>query len=267
MKTEKKTITPAMAAKMLERNVENRPLSQRHVTFLAAEMKSGRWKFNGDTICFSGDRLIDGQHRLWAVMESGVSIEALVVDGLDDGCFMTKDIGKRRSANDMLHNAGYKHVYGLSSATMLLNRYLTGRTGSRAPIANGELLDTLAEHPELEEILLALPKRTLVSKPVLAVFRYLTGKVDDAASEQFVEKLLSGVGIVKNEPVGVLHGYFLNQQMRAHRQSGPALHLAVCIKAWNATRLGRKVEQLHFRSQENYPVIEGLAAKTKKRAS
>lgn len=262
--TTRRRITPDIATKMLERNTENRPLSQRHVATLAAEMKAGRWQFNGDTICFSGDRLIDGQHRLWAVMESGVPIDAIVVEGLDDNCFMTKDVGKRRSTNDMLHNAGYRGAVGLASAAGLLFRYFNGTMMLKNPVSNGEIIDTIEQHPAIEDIVRAIPKRTLVSKAVLAVFRYLTGKADDSASEVFIEKMLTGVGIVKSEPVGVLHGYFINRRERGHRIMGPPSDLAICIKAWNATRTGRKIEQLHFRTAEQYPQVDGLKTLRKK---
>jgi hypothetical protein len=133
------------------------------------------------------------------------------------------------------------------------------------PVSNGQILDTIAEHPAIEEIVRSLPKRTLVSKAVLAAFRYLTGNADNTASEMFVEKLLTGVGIVKGEAVGVLHGYFINRRERGHRLMGPPTDLAICIKAWNAMRTGRKVEQLHFRTVENYPQVDGLRL-AKKRA-
>lgn len=262
--TTKKRITPEMASKMLERNKENRPLSDRHVAFLASEMRAGRWKFNGDTISFSGDRLIDGQHRLWAVMDSGVAIDAIVVEGLEDDCFITKDIGKRRTSNDMLHNAGYRSAPGLATAAALLWRYLSGSMMTRTAVSNGEILDTIAEHPAIEEIVRRLPKRTIVSKAVLAVFRYLTGKVDNQMSEAFVEKFMTGIGTIKGEAVALLHNYFVQRQRRGHLVFGPQTDLAICIKAWNAMRTGKKIELLIFRTAENYPQVDGLKMLKKK---
>jgi RNA:NAD 2'-phosphotransferase (TPT1/KptA family) len=44
------TITPAIAAKFLENNPKNRPLSHMLIARLAKEMREGRWKVNGDMI-------------------------------------------------------------------------------------------------------------------------------------------------------------------------------------------------------------------------
>jgi hypothetical protein len=52
MKATLKTITPQIAREMLEKNTHNRQISKLHVDELVEEIKSGRWKINGDTICF-----------------------------------------------------------------------------------------------------------------------------------------------------------------------------------------------------------------------
>lgn len=46
-------------------------------------MKTGRWVLNGETICFDSNGVLrDGHHRLLAIIESGVTIEVLVVRGV-----------------------------------------------------------------------------------------------------------------------------------------------------------------------------------------
>jgi len=65
------------AIKMLEKLFEGqRAPSRTHVLVLAEEMKAGVWVDTGSQgIVFDYyDRLIDGQHRLMAVIESGVTI-------------------------------------------------------------------------------------------------------------------------------------------------------------------------------------------------
>ena len=48
------------------------------------EMQDGKWRLNGKTICFdSTGRLLNGQHRLSAVVRSGVTLTTVVVRGLD----------------------------------------------------------------------------------------------------------------------------------------------------------------------------------------
>ena len=73
-------ITPDMAAQMLERNTMNRNISQLNVTRYANDMASGAWEQNGETIKIAEDgTILDGQHRLWAIIESGVTVTMIVV--------------------------------------------------------------------------------------------------------------------------------------------------------------------------------------------
>src|SRR5690606_5321337 len=77
---EKIVLTPDTAVRLLERNTLNRPLSDQHVKRIASQISAGKWRFNGDTIKLSecGD-VLDGQHRLWAVIEAKKPVETLIV--------------------------------------------------------------------------------------------------------------------------------------------------------------------------------------------
>lgn len=86
-------IDPNTAKMMLLSNNMNRRLSQRHVNKLAAEMASGHYMLNGQTIAFSANgKLLDGQHRLNAVIQSGVTVKMAVAYGVEgDRVFQTYD--------------------------------------------------------------------------------------------------------------------------------------------------------------------------------
>ena len=83
-------ITPETAASMLQLNTGNRPVVAKHVTAIAREITEGRWQINGDTVCFSDDRLVDGQHRLMAIIKAGIPIQTFVVRGISSESFITK---------------------------------------------------------------------------------------------------------------------------------------------------------------------------------
>jgi hypothetical protein len=69
-------VTPAIADAWLAGcNSHNRKLVDVHVERLMREMKAGRWRLTHQGIAFSTNRvLLDGQHRLWAVSLSGVTV-------------------------------------------------------------------------------------------------------------------------------------------------------------------------------------------------
>jgi hypothetical protein len=75
------TITPEIAAKWLERNhKDNRPLNWRRIEAMANDMRSGNWKLTHQAIAFDGEgTLLDGQHRLNAVVQAGVPVKMLIV--------------------------------------------------------------------------------------------------------------------------------------------------------------------------------------------
>jgi hypothetical protein len=111
-------ITPELAAAWLEnRNTHNRPLRDYRIAELARDMSAGRWHDTGEPIKFDyNDALLDGQHRLGAIVASGVTIEMLVIWGLQPETQDYMDIGLKRSVADSLRDAGRRGgmVYGLS---------------------------------------------------------------------------------------------------------------------------------------------------------
>ena len=106
-------ITPQEAKEMLEGcNIGNRKIKKYTVDQYAYEMKAGEWKQNGESIVFS-DRgvLKDGQHRLLAVVKSGVTLKNQVVAVVKDEQANYYDNGVARTLNDVLHFAGYDEPY------------------------------------------------------------------------------------------------------------------------------------------------------------
>lgn len=97
--TEFTTIDPALARAMLSRNVNNRTIRERRVRELAAIMKEGRWGLSTDEIAFDDEgTLINGQHRLLAVVASGTTIKATVAYGIPQNPYI--DLQSRRTLYD-----------------------------------------------------------------------------------------------------------------------------------------------------------------------
>lgn len=86
------TINPSEAQAYLDNNAKHRPIKDKKVAEYMAEMQDGHWKLNGKTICFdSTGRLLNGQHRLSAVVRSGVPLTTVVVRGLDPALVPAKE--------------------------------------------------------------------------------------------------------------------------------------------------------------------------------
>jgi len=76
-------VTPRMAAAWLNMNTHNRKLRSGVAERYAADMMAGRWTSCPEPISFYADgRLADGQHRLFAIVESDVAITLPIARGL-----------------------------------------------------------------------------------------------------------------------------------------------------------------------------------------
>ena len=101
-------IDPQKAMSWLEgkANAGNRPCRRPHVEHLARQMMLGRWVESPQSIVLTkAGRILDGQHRLTAVIHSGVSIKTyltVVDDKIADDVFMVLDQGLPRNVSDVL---------------------------------------------------------------------------------------------------------------------------------------------------------------------
>lgn len=119
------TITPDVARDFLQWNTRNLPVRPSVVDFYASEMSAGRWALTHQGIAFGeidGIKvLIDGQHRLLACVQSGVTIEAWVTWDAPIATQVLVDKGRIRSvADELLHFNGVQYASKKTSAARCL---------------------------------------------------------------------------------------------------------------------------------------------------
>ena len=256
-------ITPELAREWLEMNGKNRPINQAHVERLAEEMKGGRWKLNGDTICLNGSSLIDGQHRLSAIVKAGVSVKTLVVTGIDSDTFATKDIGRRRGAADVLSILGEVNTNVLAGALLLVHRYDNGSLlntklfrGGSSPTKIAELLEA---YPDIREsVRVTYAVRNMVASSVIAAAHFITARIDRESADLMLRDLRDGAGLNYGDPVLLLRNRYLSNE-NSKGKLGRVYILALYIKAWNGRRRGLPVKNLRWREDgrngiETFPV-------------
>ena len=102
--TKQEYITPEKAQLLLARNADhNRKLRPSKVTRYAEDMKTGQWKATPEPIIFDWNgTLINGQHRLNAIVESGTSHMMFIVRDVDPEIYDKIDRGAQRSPSDAL---------------------------------------------------------------------------------------------------------------------------------------------------------------------
>lgn len=142
------TITPAMAMDWLEKvNNRNRPVSQSHVNVLARDMKDGKWGISHEGIAFDPNGiLLDGQHRLWAIVEADTPIETLVFFNVPEEAIMIINGGRVRTLVDHLKLAN-RDGYLTSHHTSTLKAMLGG-AGVQPKLSHQETSEILKKHRE-----------------------------------------------------------------------------------------------------------------------
>lgn len=108
MKYETLEITPNEAELWLAKNADfQRKLRESVVDKYARDMINGQWQLTHQGIAFdSKGRLIDGQHRLAAIVKAGVPIKMLVVRDSPAAAYDHVDLGYGRTATDILKAQG-----------------------------------------------------------------------------------------------------------------------------------------------------------------
>lgn len=113
--TQQVLVTPLVAKALLTFNTKNRPLNRRKVNLWAKKMLAKQWnEQTNDMICFALTYvLINGQHRLHAIVETGVSLLLNISTNMDEEAGKTMDLGKGRTAGDIATqlNEGKKLKY------------------------------------------------------------------------------------------------------------------------------------------------------------
>lgn len=266
-----RAISQEIAQKMIERSlasgVQQRVLRQKHVDWLADQIKRNQWEMNGETIIIDWNGgILDGQHRIMAVIQSGKTIETVVVEGVDPHSFLTIDVGLKRSGGDMLQITGEKNCNTLSSTLGWMYRYhAKALLGSMKGAGFTATLQewTLKKHPMIRGSVDWATKEVKdyvlkeIPTSVLAFLHYMFSSTDaDRAAEFFLQ--------VKGESATTkLSGpWALRRWLKKKEGNRATLETAaITVKAWNAFMEKREMNIISWRrfgkNPESFPIFHG----------
>lgn len=239
-------IGPTQAKALLEKNARNRPLSKRAVSLLADAIRRGEWQPNGATIVVGSDGLLlDGQHRLSAVVEAGIPVPMLMVSDADPRSFMTIDIGGKghRSNHDILSLRGEKNATHLQSTCNWIERYYSRRVTDRGTfrLTPQQTEAVLMRHPGVRDVVngfRAQPYSKIVGASSIAV-HYLTRLVDPPAADRFFHDLGVGAGLSAADPALIARNLLAASRANGGDGTENARRtFLMLVRAWNARRLG-----------------------------
>jgi hypothetical protein len=252
------TVTPEDAAALLEANGSNRPLNDQHVRRIARQIIDGKWRFNGDTVKIaSTNDILDGQHRLWAIIEAKIAVETIVVRGIEPDAFATIDtLRKPRSGSDILALLGATHHRStISTGLQWLIRWQRKTLEDyRAPLNRLENSDVEQAYRDNPGITRAAERanrlRTLTNPGLLAFFYFVLTNRNPDLAERMMHTLENPAGVGINDPFFRLRAYFTHIGRK-----DPLTTIVLMIKAANAAHEGREIKLLNWRSQGSFAEV------------
>lgn len=263
-------IDPVFAKELLGSNTHNRTLRHRRIEELATDMREGSWQQNGESIKIARDgTIIDGQHRLHAIIAADVTLPILVVRDLPMSTQEVVDTGSKRTFPDVLKLRKESNSVTLAAVTRRVETWTRGiRTIRAAYVAtNTQLLQTLDRYPDIRIAAEAAESvrthiRLQASSAGLCywVFSNLATKDQEEAdrlSEDltfFYERLKDGAELATDHPIYVLRRTIIDN-MNSKTRLNENTSVAYVIKAWNAYREGRTMKYLRYRPGGANPEI------------
>lgn len=249
MKVTQITITPSVAEALLEKNIANfRRPSKSKVERYAGEMKRGCWQSNGDTIKLDDNGvLLDGQHRLLAVVRSGVTIPGILIEGISPESVSTIDRGRPRTIPQWLAYKGIVNASTVATTARLCVLYEKGLWSDQAGYSTCNILDSeIMDYVDTyqEGIIAACRKvsgtpKTFGVSSTAAVAFLGCGKRDINQSETavwFLDRLTKGDNLSELDPVYHLRNKFLKQTPQS-KMTPFMIRMSVTL-AWNKTIRG-----------------------------
>ena len=256
-------ITPAIARAMLAKNARNRPITKTLVRRYAEDMRANRWNTNGQGIIFTpeGD-LLDGQHRLEALIEANVAVEMFVVRGVPQERFETMDSGRARTVGDVLGAQNYPNSNQLAAIARLSWNYVAGASIGYGP-GKAALVSFVHRYPYLGEVTaqISSARPPIPNSPLGAVLFLANAghqRLETQASD-FLEGLKTGENLTKCDPRLTLREWFYQQRSRERGNVGTEIAFAAVARAWNAFAQGRElsfIKQLYGPNRRTLPIYD-----------
>ena len=246
-------ITPQMAATILKHNLNPRSIRDGALAQRKADLLEGNWAMETGSILF--DRygwLRDGQHRLTAVVATGVAIVANVVLGANEPAVAATDTGSRRSWSDQLKGRGIKNPVALQAGVTLSWKWDHDFNGAGMGLSPtvAQLEAWFLAHPHSTEHAVEAMrwKRALkAGKPgVFFAFCSRAYEIDPQAARTWGDAMATGANLGDNDPIKRVRDRVMTSG-RPGQVADRVIELGVMVKAWNLWVVGKDCRFLTWR--------------------
>ena len=250
------TIGPAEATAYLKHSPAVGELNKSHLDAMTRDIVGRRWMANPQPICFSASgRLVNGRHRLMAVIAAHVPIAVSVIRGMAEDSYATYDLQKRRAPQVSTLGRVFGDEALLAAMANLLWREERRRPNTQSRTATAaEIQQILADYPRLRE-LRGLARRMvgLGRASVMGYFAFVVERDDPALASNFLSGLETGADLPRGHPILALRNTLL--RLRGEDASQEQ-QLAALLDGW------RRFELHAAEAERSVPQRAGPAANT-----
>lgn len=254
------SISPSRAKEYLAKNINNRPLSQVASDKLADGFAAD-YQENGDTIKFDEDgNLVDGQHRLTAVVKSGRTIHSWVVRNVSARAIDTIDKVRRRSNGDVLSRRREENYNMLAASCGYVFRLLQGDVPNSygTPPRTDQMDMILAKYGKQLRAACTFVNRYKNNKllpPSELAFLVAWGNVlyGDGVADAFWKQVMTAEELRRGTPQ-----YSLYQRLNRYSKDSRLkrnIRMAFCIKAFNSYLMGHPLKSVRHAEGEEFPAF------------
>ena len=264
MKLKEILITPELAKLYLSLNNHNRDIKAPVVARYSQDIANGKWKTGtAESIKIASDgTVLDGQHRLHAIIKANTDVLMLVAEGLDRSVFDVIDTGSVRNASDVFKVAMVERSNRVpSTISKWYNLKNSNRFGSQKnlKLTNSELLHEYKSNPlewdniTKHSINLYSAFAKILSPSTIGGFYAYFKEISETEAHSFMQELCTGINITNNT-IALLRQKLMQDKMSL-RKMPVDLKDAFIIKTWNAYRQKTEHKILKFSpDNESFPI-------------
>ena len=265
--------TPNQAQELLDKSEEmanqgtalrNRPVSKPRVHRYSEMMRDGQWKMTGEPIQIHTDGyLLNGQHRLHAMVDAGVELDVVVVENVDDDSFRVMDTGMARRPADAILDLDVQSKTTVMAAARLVLGIEAGLTVTNTQelglVTRQDQADFVARNLEWFQNNIAravkVGTKRIGTTTAWAAFLKLTDSAGAADKGiEFLDGVASGVNLSEGDPRLALRSWLLSQS-----GTHTTILLATIIRSFNDWAAGRtrKIVRPFNPATQGWPTVAG----------
>lgn len=254
----------AMAQVLMDCNEGNRNIRPGKLAQYRRDMLEGRFKENGESIIIgTNGRLLDGQHRLRSVLETGCAYDMAVSFGVDPDSMDTVDQGAARKTADFLKISGTPNSHTVASMLKMVLAYERAQKESNVPagtiqlgspgrVTSAEVVERLEDANQMGDFQLIADAASYANSnnkafkgmltPQLVAFVYwLLARKSQHDAVTVLDKIRTQLGFTSKDPIFVT---YQNLKKLDARNAPVTDRVEAMVRGWNNYRRGNQVSRI-----------------------